>query len=148
MNNEEIEAPSRIISLSEIGPIIIGKWSLIYVDFKYIGKPGDLSFRPSKYDYIPDTHLKIQMVEPFLLSIQKPIYAIQSVKFVRIYSTETISYTCINDTDDTSRITGSNYADIFDRTNRTILNDWSWAFSHKPVVPRWWHHIVPKTWLR
>ncbi|ESK59119.1 hypothetical protein PAJL_1127 [Cutibacterium acnes HL042PA3] len=25
---------------------------------------------PSKYDYIPDTQLKIQMVEPFLLSIQ------------------------------------------------------------------------------
>ena len=148
MNNEEIEAPSRIISLSEIGPIIIGKWSLIYVDFKYIGKPGDLSFRPSKYDYIPDTHLKIQMVEPFLLSIQKPIYAIQSVKFVRIYSTETISYTCINHADGASRITGSNYVDIFDCMNRSILNDWSWAFSHEPVVPKWWHYIVPKTWLR
>ena len=145
MNNEEIEAPSRIISLSEIGPIIIGKWSLIYVDFKYIGKPGDLSFRPSKYDYIPDTHLKIQMVEPFLLSIQKPIYAIQSVKFVRIYSTETISYTCINHADGASRITGSNYVDIFDCMNRSILNDWSWAFSHEPVVPKWWHYIVPKT---
>ena len=148
MNNEEIEAPSRIISLSEIGPIIIGKWSLIYVDSKCIGKPGDLSFRPSKYDYIPDTHLEIQMVEPFVLSIQKPIYAIQSVKFVRIYSTETISYTCINDADDTSRITGSNYVDIFDCMNRSILNDWSWAFSHEPVVPKWWHYIVPKTWLR
>ncbi|MCM8899399.1 hypothetical protein LRP60_13080, partial [Cutibacterium acnes] len=64
------------------------------------------------------------------------------------YSTETISYTCINDADDTSRITGSNYVDIFDCTNRTILNDWSWAFNHEPVVPKWWHHIVPKTWLR
>ena len=148
MENEEIEAPYRIISLSEIGPLVLGKWSQIYVGSKCIGRPGDLSFKPSKYDYIPDTQLKIQMIEPFLLSIQKPIYAIQSVKFVRIYSTETISYTCINDADDTSRITGSNYVDIFDYTNRTILNDWSWAFSHEPVEPKWWHHIVPKTWLR
>ena len=109
MENEEIEAPYRIIGLSEIGPLVLGKWSQIYVGSKCIGRLGDLSFKPSKYDYIPDTQLKIQMVEPFLLSIQKPIYAIQSVKFVRIYSTETISYTCINDADDTSRITGSNY---------------------------------------
>ena len=107
MENEEIEAPYRIISLSEIGPLVLGKWSQIYVGSKCIGRLGDLSFKPSKYDYIPDTQLKIQMVEPFLLSIQNPIYAIQSVKFVRIYSTETISYTCINDADDTSRITGS-----------------------------------------
>ena len=148
MENEEIEAPYRIISLSEIGSLVLGKWSQIYVGSKCIGRLGDLSFKPSKYDYIPDTQLKIQMIEPFLLSIQKPIYAIQSVKFVRIYSTETISYTCINDADDTSRITGSNYVDIFDYTNRTILNAWSWAFSHEPVEPKWWHHIVPKTWLR
>ena len=91
MENEEIEAPYRIISLSEIGPLVLGKWSHLYVGSKCIGRLGDLSFKPSKYDYIPDTQLKIQMVEPFLLSIQKPIYAIQSVKFVRIYSTETIS---------------------------------------------------------
>ena len=103
---------------------------------------------PSKYDYIPDTQLKIQMVEPFLLSIQKPISAIQPVKFVRIYSAETISFSCINHQDNTSGITGSDYVDIFDCTNRTILNDWSWAFSHESVVPKWWHHIVPKTWLR
>mgnify|MGYP001111120478 FL=1 len=50
MGNEEIEAPYRIISLSEIGPLVMGKWSLIYVDSKCIGKPGDLSFKPSKYD--------------------------------------------------------------------------------------------------
>ena len=55
MENEEIEAPYRIISLSEIGPLVMGKWSLIYVDYKCIGKPGDLSFKPSKYDYVPDT---------------------------------------------------------------------------------------------
>ena len=103
MENEEIEAPSRTINLSEIGPLVLGKWSQIYVGSKCIGRPGDLSFKPSKYDYIPDTQLKIQMVEPFLLSIQKPIYAIQSVKFVHIYSTETISYTRINHADDTSR---------------------------------------------
>ncbi|WP_073885351.1 hypothetical protein, partial [Cutibacterium acnes] len=109
---EEVEAPSRIISLSEIGPLVIGKWSEIYVDSKCIGKPGDLLFKPSEYDYIPDTHLKIQIIEPFLLNILKPIYAIQSVEFVRIYSTETISYTRINHADDTSRITGSNYVDI------------------------------------
>ena len=148
MENEEIEAPYRIIGLSEIGPLVLGKWSQIYVDSKCIGRPGDLSFMPSKYDYIPDTQLKIQMVEPFLLSIQKPISAIQSVKFVRIYSAETISFSCINHQDNTSGITGSDYVDIFDCTNRTILNDWSWAFNHKPVVPKWWHHIVPKTWLR
>lgn len=70
MENEEIEAPSRIISLSEIGPLVIGKLSEIYVDSECIGRPGDLSFRPSKYDYIPNTHLEIQMVEPFLLNIQ------------------------------------------------------------------------------
>ena len=148
METEEIEAPSRIISLSAIGPIVIGKWSEIYVGSECIGRPGDLSFTPSKYDYIPGTHLKIQMVEPFLLSIQKPIYAIQSVELVRIYSAEAISYTCINDADDASRIIGSDYVDIFDCTNRSILNAWSWAFSHEPVVPKWWHHIVPKTWLR
>ncbi|EFT09722.1 hypothetical protein HMPREF9578_01075 [Cutibacterium acnes HL110PA4] len=82
------------------------------------------------------------------LKYPKPISAIQSVKFVRIYSAETISFSCINHQDNTSGITGSDYVDIFDCTNRTILNDWSWAFSHKPVVPKWWHHIVPKTWLR
>ena len=55
MGNEEIEAPYRIISLSEIGPLVMGKWSLIYVDSKCIGKPGDLSFKPSKYDgYTPE----------------------------------------------------------------------------------------------
>ena len=70
MENEEIEAPSRTINLSEIGPLVLGKWSQIYVDSKCTGRPGDLSFMPSKYDYIPDTQLNIQMVEPFLLSIQ------------------------------------------------------------------------------
>ena len=71
MENEEIEAPYRIISLSEIGPLVLGKWSQIYVGSKCIGRPGDLSFKPSKYDYIPDTQLKIQMIEPFLLNILK-----------------------------------------------------------------------------
>jgi len=59
MENEEIEAPYRIIGLSEIGPLALGKWSEIYVDSKCIGKPGDMLFTPSKYDYIPDTQLKI-----------------------------------------------------------------------------------------
>ncbi|GAE70699.1 hypothetical protein JCM18909_4079 [Cutibacterium acnes JCM 18909] len=45
-------------------------------------------------------------------------------------------------------ITGSLYVDISDYTNRTILNGWSWAFSHEPFELKWWHHIVPKTWLR
>jgi len=44
MENEEIEAPYRIISLSEIGPLVLGKWSQIYVGSKCIGRLGDLSF--------------------------------------------------------------------------------------------------------
>ena len=74
MEIQEVERPFREIDISQVGPIIINSLTQINLDTGCIGKPGDLFFSPTKYDYIPNTRLTITMSESFILDIKKPQY--------------------------------------------------------------------------
>ena len=71
MEIQEVERPFREIDISQVGPIIINSLTQINLDTGCIGKPGDLFFSPTKYDYIPNTRLTITMSESFILDIKK-----------------------------------------------------------------------------
>ncbi|MSS44879.1 hypothetical protein FYJ43_02165 [Cutibacterium sp. WCA-380-WT-3A] len=148
MEVSKMNPPSREIDLSEIGPLILNKATEIYLDTRTIGKPGDLLFTPVKYEYTPGVQLRIEMEEQFILEINKPKHAVQDRYYIRIYSEGPIYFTSIHDNSKIGKIVGHYRVDMIDFSKRGFLNGWSWSFSHEPIEPKWWHHIVPKTWLR
>ena len=139
---------SREIDLSEIGSLILNKATETYLDTGTIGKPGDLFFTPARYKYTPGVQLRIEMEEQFILEINRPKHAVQGRYYIHIYSEGPIYFTSIHDHSKTGKIVGHYRVDMIDFSKRGFLNGWSWAFSHEPFEPKWWHHIVPKTWLR
>ena len=147
MEIEEMTPPIMRIDLSTVGPLILNKMVQIQLDTGYLGRPGDQFVTVSAYKYTPNANLTIEMDDPFVLEIINPQYALISQERLRIYAAGSISYFSIP-RENKDEITGSLYVDISDYTNRTILNGWSWAFIHEPFELKWWHHIVPKTWLR
>lgn len=147
MEIDEMTPPIMRIDLSMVEPLILNKMVQVRLDTGYLGRPGDQFVTVSTCKYTPNTNLTIEMSDPFVLEIVNPRYALISQWQLRIYAGGPISYFSVPKENENDEIIGLLYVDIRDYTKRSFFNIWSWAFSHEPIEPKWWHHLVPQKWL-